>query len=1253
MTISSTTVKNSYNGNGSTRTFTYTFKIFNDSDLQVIVRSADGTETTKILNTHYTVSGAGNSNGGSITFIQNLPSIDHTPTASQKVTLIRNIPQTQSLDYISNDTFPAESHEEGLDRAIMVVQQLQEEVNRSLKLSKTNTMNSTEFYIDADARAGKILGFDDNGELVVSQELGTYKGNWSTATTYSARDIVKDTSNGNIYFCNTGHTSTGVAPLSSNADSAKWNLLVDVATVVSATASATAAATAAANSAAQAASLVDSVSDVQDKLDEIQTVADDLTEQISEIDTVSAHVQNIDLVGNSISNVNTVAANLSGINSFNERYRISATQPTTSLDIGDLWYDSVNSQLKVYTANGWEVSSAYLENLVNDYTYNISGSPTYVQGASNNANNAVFYYTVDSLVNVFVNGIRLIPTSDYQLSNNNRVTFSNPLINGDVVYIQVFTKLTVAQEQLLDAKVTAAQTAQTASETARNSSQTYSTNSSNSATASANSATASATSATNSANSATAAATSATNAASSATSALNSLNSFLDSYSYGATPSANPTQGDLWYDTANTRLKIYINGSWEQAGAYLEGLINVYTYNCSQGQTTFTGTDVNNNTLVFGANSNCIVYLNGIRLVPTSDYTYGVNSISLVIPANNGDVLFIEVISKLQLAEEQALQSYVASALQYRNTAETHKNNAASSATSSANSATASATSASNAATSASAASTSATNAASSATSALNSLNSFLDTYSYGATAPNNPTTGDLWFDSSNTRLKIYINGSWQQAGAYLEGLINIFTFNCTQGQTTFTGADINNNTLSFGGTTNCIVYLNGIRLVPELDYTYGVNSLTLAVAANNGDVLFVEVITKLQLAEEQTIQGYVSTTLGYKNTTEGFKNTTEGYKNAAQTSATNAANSATASATSATASQTSATASAASAASSLQSLNSFNAAYTYGTTPPNNPDNGAIWFDTATTRLKVYVSLNNTGWVNVGTYVEGLITNYTYIATQGQTVFTGNDIDNKSLSFNATGNVFVFVNGIRITPTSDYVLSASNTCTLTVAANSGDVIYIEVIQKISLTEEQLLQSYVASALADKNTATTQAGIATTQAGISTTKASEASASAAAALSSKNASATSESNALSYRNTAETHKNNAASSASAAAASAALATVGGGAFKVTANDTQADVFNQKILVGNGISKTINNSGQYETVTLALPFTETVITPTNGQTTFSLNYTVGFIQVFVNGVKLINGVDFTATNGTTIELTTGLLSNDVVDIIKYS
>jgi hypothetical protein len=237
MTISSTTVRNSYSGDGTTDTFTYNFKIFQDSDIQVIIRSANGTETIKTITTHYTVTDAGVSAGGTVVF-----TAGNIPTATETVVLRRNIPQTQAIDYIANDPFPAESHEEGLDRATMAIQQIQEEVTRSLKLSRTNTMTSTEFTVGAADRANKILAFDASGEISVTQELGTYKGTDTTITTeaYVQRDIVKSTSAtqlNNVYIC-VGDSVVG--DLLTDTD--HFDLLVDA---VSAAASATAAASSA------------------------------------------------------------------------------------------------------------------------------------------------------------------------------------------------------------------------------------------------------------------------------------------------------------------------------------------------------------------------------------------------------------------------------------------------------------------------------------------------------------------------------------------------------------------------------------------------------------------------------------------------------------------------------------------------------------------------------------------------------------------------------------------------------------------------------------------------------------------------------------------------------------------------------------------------------------------------------------------------------------------------------------------------
>jgi hypothetical protein len=247
MTVSTTIIKNFHNGNGSATNFAYQFRILEDTDLLVIIRTnSTGAETTKTLSTHYTVAGAGDASGGSITF-----TAGNTPAIGETVVIRRNVPQTQAIDYIANDPFPAETHEEGLDRGTMVAQQVAEESDRSIKLSRTNTMTSTEFTVGATDRANKVLAFDSAGEISVTQELGTFKGSDTTTTTaaYVQRDIIKSTTAGqlnNVYIC--------------VADSVIGDTLTDTdhfALLVDAVSAATSATNAAASEAAAASSATD------------------------------------------------------------------------------------------------------------------------------------------------------------------------------------------------------------------------------------------------------------------------------------------------------------------------------------------------------------------------------------------------------------------------------------------------------------------------------------------------------------------------------------------------------------------------------------------------------------------------------------------------------------------------------------------------------------------------------------------------------------------------------------------------------------------------------------------------------------------------------------------------------------------------------------------------------------------------------------------------------------------------------------
>jgi len=60
---------------------------------------------------------------------------------------------------------------------------------------------------------------------------------------------------------------------------------------------------------------------------------------------------------------------------------------------------------------------------------------------------------------------------------------------------------------------------------------------------------------------------------------------------------------------------------------------------------------------------------------------------------------------------------------------------------------------------------------------------------------------------------------------------------------------------------------------------------------------------------------------------------------------------------------------------------------------------------------------------------------------------------------------------------------------------------------------------------------------------------------------------------------------------------------------------------------------------------------TNFTATANQTTFTVNYAVGNILVFMNGAKL-NSADFTATNGTSVVLASGATVGDIVEVVEY-
>jgi len=239
MTVSSTTNTNSYTTvNATTHSFAYGFKIFADADLEVIVRSAAGAETVKTLNTHFVVTNAGVDTGGNVLFKFNtgtssdahFSSTDRRPASGETVLLRRSLSLTQGTDYIENDSFSSNSHENALDRLTFITQSLGEELNRSFKVSKTNTIASAEFADSAATRASKTLGFDSDGNLTTVADFLPIGGD-AAQFTYSTTTTDADPGSGFIRFNNTTLSSASIAYVDDNeingTDVSAWVLSFD------------------------------------------------------------------------------------------------------------------------------------------------------------------------------------------------------------------------------------------------------------------------------------------------------------------------------------------------------------------------------------------------------------------------------------------------------------------------------------------------------------------------------------------------------------------------------------------------------------------------------------------------------------------------------------------------------------------------------------------------------------------------------------------------------------------------------------------------------------------------------------------------------------------------------------------------------------------------------------------------------------------------------------------------------------------
>ena len=219
--------------------YAFTFEILAAGDIAVYKD-----DQLLTITTDYTVSI--NSNGtGSIT-------LTAAPTGATQIAIVGNKTISRTTDFTTGGDFFANTLNQELDALTIFSQQNAEGLSRALVAPQTDPTTINMTLPRASVRAGKALGFDANGNPAIADTIGTNRGNWSASVLYYVRDVVKDTSNNNIWQCITQHTSSGSQPINTNADAAKWTLLVDAASATTSATNAANSATAAASSASAA-----------------------------------------------------------------------------------------------------------------------------------------------------------------------------------------------------------------------------------------------------------------------------------------------------------------------------------------------------------------------------------------------------------------------------------------------------------------------------------------------------------------------------------------------------------------------------------------------------------------------------------------------------------------------------------------------------------------------------------------------------------------------------------------------------------------------------------------------------------------------------------------------------------------------------------------------------------------------------------------------------------------------------------------
>ena len=335
ISVSNNTPRVSYAvSEGATQTsFTVNFEFFADADLKVFVDN-----TLKTITTHYTVSG-GNGSTGTVTM-----SVTGA-TGGSTVVIIRAIALERTTDFPTSGAFNISSLNTELDRIIAIHADVDDTADRGLRLQESDTAVSTQLPLQ-DARKGTVLAFNaTTGVPEAGPSITAVQSVANVATSINLLGTSAVVEDMGLLATTAVIEDMGLLGTSSNVSAMA---LLGTSTVI-------------ADMALLGTSAVVEDMGLLGTSSNVTAMANLGTSTvIGHMAALNASgvISNISTVATDISNVNSVATNLSSVNDFAARYRVASSEPSSSLDVGDLLFDTTANQLKVYKSGGWEAASA-------------------------------------------------------------------------------------------------------------------------------------------------------------------------------------------------------------------------------------------------------------------------------------------------------------------------------------------------------------------------------------------------------------------------------------------------------------------------------------------------------------------------------------------------------------------------------------------------------------------------------------------------------------------------------------------------------------------------------------------------------------------------------------------------------------------------------------------------------------------------------------------------------------------------------